>query len=35
VASKVILIDGSALSRLMVRYRNGVQDQQTSLIRLA
>jgi restriction endonuclease Mrr len=29
VAARVILLDGLALSGLMVRYNIGVQDQQT------
>ena len=33
VAARVILIDGLALSGLMVRYNIGVQDQQTYVIK--
>jgi restriction endonuclease Mrr len=33
VAARIILLDGLALSRLMVRYNTGVQDQQTYLIK--
>jgi restriction system protein len=33
VAARVILLDGLALSGLMVRYNIGVQDQQTYVIK--
>ena len=33
VAARVVLIDGAALSALMVRHNIGVQDQQTYVIK--
>jgi restriction system protein len=33
VASRVILLDGLALSGLLLRYHIGVQDQQTYVIK--